>query len=261
MSETQYTEEQIKELQLCAADPVYFIKNYYHIRHHYDPMFLFKMYPFQERLIHRYNTYDRNVSLGARQTGSTTCLEAYALWNALFKSDCPILVASFKLANARAMIENIRYALDRMPKWLLPKIVTNNKSEVAFENGSYIYAVVATGDTLRGRTLDLVIWDGPMYGRPVHAFEFWDVLKGHMSFGKGKVIIANSGTKKLKAGEENLFVNMWQDALRNSNGFVTTQIMWDEPPGRGELFEEAVKSYISESDWRREYLCEFVVEE
>jgi hypothetical protein len=263
MSLASYTDYEIDEFRRCKRDPVYFIKKYFNIHHPKNGTMLFNLYPYQERLVWAYHINTHNVTLASRQTGASLCLVAYALWASIFATGKHnTLLVSNKLDDARYLLNTIRFAIDRLPHWVKPKLDIDNKSTIAFYGEKVkILTSAVTGDAARGISVDLFLWDNAMYAKTNQAFEMWDSVAPCLVAG-AKCIVTNSGTKLLQCAEANIFYDLWRGALRDiNNGMTANFVAWYEPPGRGVKFEEAVKRYISESEWRREYLCEFVVEE
>jgi Terminase large subunit, T4likevirus-type, N-terminal len=69
---TEFTNEQLIELDKCANDAIYFIENYCWIRSTRGFM-KFSLYPYQRRLISHYCKYRKSITLIGRQSGK-------ALW-------------------------------------------------------------------------------------------------------------------------------------------------------------------------------------
>lgn len=262
MSLAAYTDYEIEEFRRCKDSPVYFIKKYFNIRHPKKGTMLFDMYPYQQRLVSSYHTYMHNITLASRQTGSSLCSVAYTLWVSLFAEDKhTTLLVSNKIADARDLLNTIRFAIDRLPHWLKPKLDEDNKSTISFygERVKLLTSAVS-GDAPRGISIDLFLWDNAMWSKTNLAYEMWDAVKPCLSMG-AKSIVSNSGTKLLKGAEANIFYDLWRGSLRDMTGMTANFVAWNDPPGRNEKFEESAKSLLGEDIWRREYLCEFVVEE
>lgn len=154
----EYTREMIVELQRCAMDPVYFIKNYVYIKHAKRGKIKFDLYDYQEEMVKKYHSNRFNIVLSARQTGKTETTCAFLLWSAIFKPDQTILVASNKSKNAMEIIAKIQYAYEELPHWLKPGIDENswNKHTCAFDNKSRIVATTTSADSGRGMAISLL---------------------------------------------------------------------------------------------------------
>ncbi|UYL04997.1 hypothetical protein DIDNDMLP_00006 [Klebsiella phage KP13-7] len=64
----KYTEYEEKELAKCAADPIYFMENYFYIVSKGGEI-LFKPYEYQKEMVRNFQGYTNNVMLTARQMG------------------------------------------------------------------------------------------------------------------------------------------------------------------------------------------------
>lgn len=154
----------IIELQRCAHDPIYFIKNYVYIKHAKRGRIKFDLYDYQIELIKKYMGQRFNIVLSARQTGKTETSCRFLLWSAIFKPDQTILVASNKSSNSMEIIAKIQYAYEELPAWLKPGADENNwnKHNISFDNKSRIVATTTSADSGRGMAISLLYClDGP----------------------------------------------------------------------------------------------------
>lgn len=65
----RYTPEQIEEIFKCTDDPFYFIENYCKVIDKKGKEILFKLYPYQRRLLESVHENQYSVALFARQMG------------------------------------------------------------------------------------------------------------------------------------------------------------------------------------------------
>jgi len=97
-----------------------------------------------------------NIILKARQLGFSTWIAIFCLDYALWNTNKSIGIIDQTLDDAKSKLKKIRYAYQNMPetiKAIAPKIVTDNKEELEFSNGSKI----TVGTSHRGGTLN-VLW-------------------------------------------------------------------------------------------------------
>ena len=69
-----------EEYAKCAANPAYFMKRYSKIQHPTRGKILFELYPFQEDVLHQFNSNRWNIVLKSRQMGISTLIAGYSLW-------------------------------------------------------------------------------------------------------------------------------------------------------------------------------------
>lgn len=252
--EMEFTPGQIKELEKCSDDPIYFIETYVKIVHPIKGAVHFSLYPYQRELIRMYWKNKNNIILSARQTGKSTTASAYILWFSIFKFDKTTLIASNKEKSAKEMIQRIRYAYEHLPMWLKPGVLDDgwNKHSVGFDNGSRIESTATSEDSGRSLSMSLLYLDEFAYVAPNIASNFWSSIAPTLATG-GDCIITSTPN-----GDMNLFAQLWRGADLGINGFESKWIKWDEPPDRDEKFKEAEIAKIGEREWDQEYECIFL---
>ncbi len=75
---TEYTPEQLDELEKCAADPIYFCRTYIKVQHPTKGAIPLELYDYQEEMIRMFIDERYSIVLSARQTGKC-CLESTRL--------------------------------------------------------------------------------------------------------------------------------------------------------------------------------------
>ena len=250
----EYTLDQVKELEKCADDPVYFIQNYCRIQHPVRGAIDFDLYDYQIDMIERYHSNRSVVVLSARQTGKSTVSSMYLLWFAMFQFDKTVLIVSNKNKGAMEMISRIQYAYLYLPHWLKPGIEEDgwNKHTIKFDNHSQIDSEATSEDSARGESLSLLYLDEFAFVKNNIADDFWGAVAPTLSTG-GDCIMSSTPN-----GDINVFAQIWRGALVDANGFYPIEVKWDQPPGRDEQFKEDQIGKIGERKWLQEYECEFL---
>lgn len=260
--QTEYTLDQIQELQKCSEDPVYFIKTYVKITHPTRGAVPFKLYPYQEDMLRAYQQNRFVVVLSARQTGKSITSAAYILWYAMFHFDRTILIASNKNSNAMEMIHRIKFAYENLPLWLKPGIMDDgwNKHSAGFDNGTRIISEATSINSGRGMAISLLYLDEFAFVPPAVQNEFWTSISPTLSTG-GSCIMTSTPN-----GDTNIFADIWrgsqipglQDSNVGINGFKSIRVYWNQPPGRDDKFKAEEIGKIGETQWLQEYECEFL---
>jgi len=257
---SEFGREEILELERCARDPIYFIRNYVKIKHPKRGKIPFALYDYQEELIRMYMDNRFNIILSARQTGKTETSCAFLLWYAIFKPDMTILIASNKSSNAMELIGKIKFAYEELPHWLKPGINDDewNKHICAFDNKSKIVSTTTSKDSGRGLAISLIYCDELAFVKNHVQEEFWDSILPTISTG-GAMIITSTPN-----GDSNLFARMWFAAAaqvaeeRVADDFVPLHVKWDQPPGRDDKFKQMMISKLGERKWEQEFECRFL---
>lgn len=259
-SVSEYTREQIIELQRCARDPIYFIRNYVKIKHPKRGKVPFALYDYQEELVRMYQGNRFNIILSARQTGKTETSCAFLLWYAIFQSEKTVLIASNKSTNAMELIGKIKFAYEELPHWLKPGIDADNwnKHHLGFDNKSRIVSTTTSKDSGRGLAISLIYCDELAFVKPHVQEEFWDSILPTISTG-GAMIITSTPN-----GDSNLFARMWFTAIgkevheRDDEAFIPLHVKWDQPPGRDAKFRRMMIDKLGERKWEQEFECKFL---
>jgi hypothetical protein len=252
--ETEFTTEQLIELQRCSNDPVYFTNNYIKIQHPVKGAIPFKLYDYQENIMRVYQGEQYVVLMSARQTGKSETSAAYLLWYAIFQDNKTILIASNKNSNAMEMIVRIKFMYENLPHWLKPGVQDDawSKHELGFDTGSRIISTATSESSGRGMALSLLYLDEFAFVKPNIQEEFWTSISPTLSTG-GSCIISSTPN-----GDVNLFAQLWRGALVKANGFASIYVPWDAPPGRDDEFKQKQIAKLGLNKWLQEFECQFI---
>ena len=261
-AEVELTYDQLLELERCAEDPVYFVKNYVKIQHPTRGAISFDLYPYQEEMLRMYQNNRYCIALSARQTGKSITSAAFLLWFAIFHDDKTILIASNKNSNAMEMIFRIRYAYENLPMWLKPGVKDDgwNKHNIAFDNESRIISEATSENSGRGLSISLVFLDEFAFVKKSVQDDFWTSIAPTLSTG-GACIITSTPN-----GDMDIFATIWRGSQVphderegvGVNGFASQFVAWDEPPGRDEKFKADEIGRLGQRKWDQEYECQFL---
>jgi hypothetical protein len=242
--------DQVREMQRCIDDPIYFFKTYMYVQNPVRGPVLFDPYPYQEKTLNNYHTNPFNITRSARQMGTTTMTAARVLWLIVTQADENIIIASYKHTSAREILSRVRYAMELLPNWLCPGIEVNNKSTLEFDNGMKVRSVFANSCSVRGHTINHLFWDNASWVSPDVQEEFWMALLPSLSTG-GTAVVSTSGTGR---DIREMFNRLW-----NGGAFVTNRLEWSDHPYRDEAFRKDQIKIIGERKWLEEYECLYVV--
>lgn len=248
-----FTEDQAQEFIKCAADPVYFIRQYVKIVNVDHGLIPFDMWSFQEQMVHDFHNNRFSICKMPRQVGKTTTAAGYMLWCVLFNEDYKIAILANKGLLAREILDRIKYAYEHLPLWLQQGIVTWNKGNIELENGSKIFAYATSAAGVRGGTYNLVFLDEFAFVPHNMASEFFTSTYPVISSGKTTKVIIVSTPNGL-----NLFYKMWTDAIEKRSLYKPIEVHWSMVPGRDEKWKEETIRNTSEEQFRQEFETEFI---
>ena len=262
----KFTDAHVRELALCAQDPVYFIDAYCWVQHPTKGKVRFKLFDYQRELIRCYHENRYSINMLGRQMGKTACAAAYLVWRAMFMADQTILIAAHKFAGAQEIMQRVRYTYETLPEFLKAGATSYNKGSIDFDNGSRIVSTTTTETTARGMSLSLIYCDEFAFVKPRIASEFWTSISPTLSTG-GKCIITSTPNQ-----DDDQFARIWKDATKKTdsygnvnatglgrNGFASIKFIWSEHPDRDEEWAATERVKIGEERFLREHECEFVI--
>ena len=250
---TNFTPEEVQEFIKCQADPVYFIRNYIKIVNLDQGIVGFDLYDFQEDMVNRFHEHRFNIAKLPRQSGKSTVVTAYLLWYAIFNDNVNIAILANKAATAREMLGRLQLSYENLPKWLQQGVVNWNRGSLELENGSKILAASTSASAVRGMSFNIIFLDEFAF-IPTHiADEFFSSVYPTISSGKSTKVIIISTPKGM-----NMFYKLWHDAEKGQNEYTTTEVHWQQVPGRDAKWKEETIRNTSEEQFNQEFECEFL---
>ena len=250
---TNFTPEEVQEFIKCSEDPVYFIRNYIKIVNLDQGIVGFDLYDFQEDMVNRFHEHRFNIAKLPRQSGKSTVVTAYLLWYAIFNDNVNIAILANKAATAREMLGRLQLSYENLPKWLQQGVVNWNRGSLELENGSKILAASTSASAVRGMSFNIIFLDEFAF-IPTHiADEFFSSVYPTISSGKSTKVIIISTPKGM-----NMFYKLWHDAEKGQNEYTTTEVHWQQVPGRDAKWKEETIRNTSEEQFNQEFECEFL---
>ena len=250
--ELEYTPEQIVELQRCANDPIYFIKNYVKIQHPTRGSVAFELYDYQLEMLDAVHNHKDTILLCSRQLGKTTVVSMYILWMTTFQEDVVAIIASKAMSHATEIMSRIKYAYEELPDWLKAGCKFYNRTSIEFDNGSKIKSEATTEKTGRGSSPTIVFLDEIAFISKRIQDELWASLAPALSTG-GKFVLTSTPN-----GDDELYANLWRGAMSGQNSFFPVKVLWHQHPDRGPEYYEEMKGKLGPVKARQELDCEFL---
>lgn len=215
-----------------------------------------KLYQKQKELLEFIAGNNRILTLASRQTGKTTTYTIFCLWYATLFQDKKIMICANKLQTAIEIMDRIRKAYENLPFWIKPGILTYNKGEIEFANGSVIRACSTSSSAARGSSCNCLIIDEMAFIPKNIIDDFFASVVPIVSSSKTSKIIAVSTPN----GAEGLYYELWQKSNNGENeeGWMPFRIHWWEVPGRDEKWKQQQIATIGIEKWKQEYECDFL---
>jgi len=250
---------QLEEIKKCARDIHYFVNNYVYINTKDEGVQLFKLREYQSKVIDCYRDNRFNILKFPRQSGKSITTMAYLLWYGLFHKEKVIVILANKLALAQEQLEHLKNAYQNLPFWMQPGVKQWNKRSITTAHDTRIACYATSPDAVRGMAINVLYLDEFAFVKSHIADEFIASVFPTISSGKTTKVIMTSTPQGM-----NHFFRMWEDALGDysttaeGNGYVKSEIKWNEVPGRDELWAKRERRRIGEIRFNQEYLCDFV---
>lgn len=252
----EYTPEMVLDISKCQDNILYFAENFFSIVSLDEGKQKIKLHPCQKRALRKMRDNRFFILLASRQIGKTTLMTIYALWIACFQNDQSILIVANKEDTAIEIFRRIRLAYEELPNWLKPGVKGSyGKTSMELANGSIIGISTTTGTAARGKSINVLILDELAFIEQHLVGEFWKSVYPIVSASKkSKIFIASTAN-----GTGNLFHSLYTGAEQNKNGWASDKILWNEIPGRNELWKlQTIATIGSREAFNQEFGCEFL---
>lgn len=187
-------------------------------------------------------------------TSNTTIMTIYALWQSCFQDDQNILIVANKESTAVGIFKRIRLAYEQLPNYLKPGAVEYGKTSLMLGNGSSIGITTTSSDAGRGASVNCCIIDEMSFIPNELQKSFWASVYPIISSSKKSKILISSTPN----GTGNLFHELWEGAINNTNGWHPERVDWWEVPGRTEGWKEQTMKSIGREAFAAEYENSFL---
>jgi hypothetical protein len=254
----EYTAKEIKELTKCANSIEYFANHYFTIVTE-DGKDIIHLYKAQKRVLKALTDNRFVVFLSARQSGKTTLLCIYALWNICFQPDQTVLIVANKEATAISILRRIRLAYELLPNWLKPPVKEYGKTEVILGNDSRIIVSTTTSSAARGETVSTLLIEECASIDSNLIEDFWrSTIPTISASKKSKIFLVSTPN-----GTSNKFYEIYHQATTDKNSEWHAERMdWWDKPGRDEKWKQSMlKTLGSESNFDQEFGNHFMSSE
>lgn len=204
----------------------------------------FVPYPYQAKLLD--DPSPRRIVLKARQTGISNAFALEALHRAITRPDSTELFVSRNGDAARQLVNYCYAAMIGIP---MPRLVTENQTSIAWENGSRILSLPANPSTGRSLAATDVYLDE--FGFSEYDELIYQSLIGTVSTG-GRMTIASTAN-----GRNNKFFRIWSGL--DAGEWSRHQIHWSDCPRYDEAWAARTRQGMTRQSFAQEYDCDFLV--
>lgn len=251
----EYTPEMISEIKKCKKNLLHFAENYFFIINLDRGREKIKLYSCQKRVLRNLRDNRFVILLSSRQSGKTTQMTIYCLWNACFNDDQRILIVANKEQTAKNIFKRVRLAYEMLPNFLKPGVVEYGQTSMTLTNGSSIGISTTSSDAGRGDSCNCLVLDELAFIDTHIVEKFWESVYPIISSSKkSKIFIASTPN-----GTDNLFYRLYKGAEEGDNNWGAERIDWWEIPGRDEKWKnDTIKTLGSAETFAQEFGNEFL---
>lgn len=249
----EFTEYQISEYQKCSEDPIYFIENYAKIVSLDHGAVLFRLYPYQKRIIMAIHNNRKVVAKLFRQAGKSSVVAGYIAWYVLFNDFKQVAILANKLTIAKEIFSRVQYIIECTPIWLQQGVKEWNKTSFELENKSTCFAAASSPSSIRGKSINFLLCDEFAHLGEALSEEFIASVFPTISASQESKLVLVSTPKG-----RNGFFKIWSDAEQGLNGFITCDGHWTEHPQRNQKWADEQRSILGEVRYQQEVETSFI---
>lgn len=205
----------------------------------------FNLWPAQAEALDTLLTEDRVVILKARQLGITWLILAMDAWDCWHHPGVVILYFSKGLPEAQELIKRVKGMYHRYqgPK---PRLITDNKGELEWSNGSRMLSLAATETAGRSFTASKIRLDE--FAHMQFPQQVYSAVKPTVD-GGGQIIVLSTAN-----GEDDPFHTVWSAAAKGESTFTPLFLPWSARPDRTpEWYARVASDAFSMAEMKREY--------
>jgi len=232
------SKHQINELRLCAdpvVGPIHFLNNYVQVK--CAGFIPFEARNYQQLAVYHFNTFQKNLLLWSRQSGKTTVVAMYLLWDAMFRQGHDILItANTKQQATGEILDRINDSYEYVPEWLRAGLVYNAIEKKTFDTKSRLICRATTPGSARG-TSPAILYSDEFAIIPSLQVqeEFFSSMLPAISRTKGKFIMSTTPLTDFDT-----FAKLWRGSQRqvDDNGMDITKNHWIIMSSKGYVKDE-----------------------
>lgn len=235
-----FTDEQIYKANTILKSPVLFAKEACELA----------LLDYQKQYVDFIDVHQQTITLKARQTGITSTTLSYLYWYACSNSDKTIIVAGNTQNDSITLVEQIRTWLLEGPSFFSQLVISTNKSEVRFANGSRIIARAPSSNNFRGFSCNIIYLDEFAFVKSGVQKDLLDNVLPCLATSSGKLII--STTPNTVSDEVYLMWNSAQHYHKIQKLMIPYQCRYTE------TYADQQRVWFGPDRFKHEYECEFI---
>jgi len=249
----EYTQEELIEMEKCAADVVYFANKYCEVMTD-EGIQKIALRDYQIQILREYQENRLNIFLAPRQCGKTITSSIFLLWYLIFNHDKTAMLMANIGDTAAELMDKIKTIMKGLPFFLKPGVLVYNVMTMKFDNGCRIMAKTTTKTSAIGFAVHFLYMDEFAHINENFIEAFFKSTYPTISSSKVSRIIITS-----TPNGENKFYKLYKAALDGENAFNPVRVDWWQVPGRDEAWKKTeIANLGSEESFNQEYGNQFL---
>ena len=193
------------------------------------------------------------ILMSARQTGKTTTIAAYFAWYLCFHTDRNLAILANKFATTTEIVSKVMYVFKGLPFFMKPGIIGAGATGMRLDNGCLLTSQATTKTAVLGFAIHVLYIDEFAHIQQNTAREFWRAVYPTLSAS----IVSQCILSSTPYGQDNLFFEIWDKAVKGQNSFVWQQVNYYEVPGHDDKWAEQMRRDFGEDEFAQEFELKF----
>lgn len=261
----QLTHEEEEEFIKCSSDITYFVETYCRFLTDAGRTTV-DLRDFQEDILDTLGEEEwipslkdvgpkvRNfILMASRQTGKTTTIAAYFAWYLCFHTDRNLAILANKQQTTFEIVNKVTDVFKGLPFFLKPGIESIGAGFMRLDNGCMLTSQATTKTAAIGFAIHVLYIDEFAHIQQNIARDFWRSVYPTLS----SSLISQCIISSTPYGQDNLFFEIWDKAVKGQNSFVWKQVNYWEVPGHDDKWAEQMRRDFGEDEFAQEYELKF----
>ena len=261
----QLTNEEVAEFNKCSDNAEYFVERYCRFMTDYGRITV-ELYPFQrdvlstlaeEVWINELKDFGPKIRseiiLSSRQSGKTTTIVAYFAWYLCFHTDRNLAILANKFVTTTEIVSKLIDVFKGLPFFLKPGIVSAGATGMRLDNGCMLTSQTTTKTSALGFTIHVLYIDEFAHIQQNTAREFWRAVYPTLS----SSLVSQCIISSTPYGQDNLFFEIWDKAVKGQNSFNHKRVDYYEIPGHDEKWADKLRRDFGEDFFAQEFELKF----
>jgi hypothetical protein len=261
----QLSEEEVNEFIKCSTDIEYFVEKYCKFLTD-KGRDVVNLRDFQRDIlgtlgeenwidsIQEFAPKTKNfILMASRQSGKTTTVAAYFAWYLCFHVERNAAILANKQVTAIEIVDKVMQVFAGLPFFLKPGIISFGKLGMRLDNGCLLTSQATTKTAVLGFAIHVLYIDEFAHIQQNIAREFWRAVYPTLS----SSLVAQCIISSTPYGQDNLFFELWDKAIRGLNSFVWKRVDYWEVPGHDDVWAAKMKRDFGEDEFAQEFELKF----